>query len=98
MFDFLLPNMTHDDASKGGILFLIYLGKFSFSGEVGGYPQALLKVVNLQGMLNFHRNFHWSKGIKSRIRVGGGNLEYACSYMYRTQAETKMTGGHRKKR
>ena len=27
------------------------------SGEVGGYPQALLKVVNLQGMLDFHRNF-----------------------------------------
>ena len=46
---------------KGGILFLIYLGKVSFSGEVGGYPQALLKVVNLQAMLNFHRNFHLSK-------------------------------------
>ena len=38
-------------AKPGGILFLIYLGKVSLSGEVGGYPQALLKVVNLQGML-----------------------------------------------
>ena len=56
----------------GGILFLIYPGKVSFSGEVGGYPQALLKVVNLQGMLNFHRNFHLSKIIKSRGRIGGG--------------------------
>ena len=36
---------------KGGILFLTYLGIVSLSGEVGGYPQALLKVVNLQGML-----------------------------------------------
>ena len=41
----------------GGILFLTYFGKVSISGEVGGYPQALLKVVNLQGTLDFHRNF-----------------------------------------
>ena len=38
-------------ATWGGILFLTYLGIVSLSGEVGGYPQALLKVVNLQGML-----------------------------------------------
>ena len=56
----------------GGILFLIYLGKVSFSGEVGGYPQALLKVVNLQGMLDFDRNFHPSKRNKRRGRIGRG--------------------------
>ena len=31
---------------------------------MGGYPQALLKVVNLQGMLDFHRNFHLIKRVK----------------------------------
>ena len=36
---------------KGGILFLTYLGKVSLSRELDGYPQALLKVINLQGML-----------------------------------------------
>ena len=35
----------------GGILFSYIPWKVSLSGEVGGYPQALLKVVNLQGML-----------------------------------------------
>ena len=38
-------------ADKGGILFSYIPWKVSLSGEVGGYPQALLKVVNLQGML-----------------------------------------------
>ena len=36
---------------KRGILFSYIPWKVSLSGEVGGYPQALLKVVNLQGML-----------------------------------------------
>ena len=48
---------------------------------MGGYPQALLKVVNLQGMLNFHRNFGRSKRIKSRGRIVGGLLEHAWNYM-----------------
>ena len=56
---------------EGGILFLIYLGKVSFSGEVGGYPQALLKVVNLQGMLDFHRNFHLIKRVKIVVCLWG---------------------------
>ena len=43
--------------NQGGILFSYIPWKVSLSGEVGGYPQALLKVVNLQGMLDFHRNF-----------------------------------------
>ena len=55
----------------GVFYFLIIPWKVSLSGEVGGYPQALLKVVNLQGMLDFHRNFHLSKIIKSRGRIGG---------------------------
>ena len=42
---------TNSPETTGGILFLTYLGIVSLSGEVGGYPQALLKVVNLQGML-----------------------------------------------
>ena len=53
----IFPDFSMSEKIEGGILFLIYLGKVSFSGEVGGYPQALLKVVNLQGMLDFHRNF-----------------------------------------
>ena len=35
----------------GGILFSYIPWKVSLSGEVSGYPQALLKVVNLQVML-----------------------------------------------
>ena len=38
------------------------------SGEVGGYPQALMKVVNLQGMLDFRRNF--LEGMKFFITSG----------------------------
>ena len=68
------------------------------SGEVGGYPQALLKVVNLQGMLNFHRNFVTGQK-ESKVEVVLLGAFRACMelYMYRTQAETKMAGGHRKK-
>ena len=54
----------------GGILFSYIPWKVSLSGEVGGYPQALLKVVNLQGMLDFHRNFHLIKS-KNRSLLWG---------------------------
>ena len=64
----------------GGILFLIYLGKVSLSGEVGGYPQALLKVVNLQGMLDFHRNFHLMKRVKIVVCLRG--CSKACMQWY----------------
>ena len=68
------------------------------SGEVSGYPQALMKVVNLQGMLDFRRNFHLSKRFRSRGRIVGGLLGYTCKDMNKAQAETKMARGHRKKR
>ena len=64
-------NIVSRDIFRGGILFLIYLGKVSFSGEVGGYPQALLKVINLQGMLDFHRNFHLIKRAKIVVCLWG---------------------------
>ena len=73
----------------GGILFLTYLGKVSLSGEVGGYTQALLKVVNLQGMLNFHRNFRLIKRVKIVVCLWGGGVQrHACNGMIRTQAKT----------
>ena len=65
---------------RGGILFLTYLGIVSLSGEVGGYPQALLKVVNLQGMLDFHRNFHLRKRVKIVVSCGG--CSKACMQWY----------------
>ena len=55
----------------GGILFSYIPWKVSLSGEVGGYPQALLKVVNLQVMLNFHRNFHLMKRVKIVVYCRG---------------------------
>ena len=70
-------NLLFGEFKRGGILFLIYLGKVSFSGEVGGYPQALLKVVNLQGMLDFHRNFHLIKRVKIVVCCGGVQ-RHAC--------------------
>ena len=66
---------------------LIYLGKVSFSGEVGGYPQALLKVVNLQGMLDFHRNFHLIERVKIVVCLWGVFQRHACNGMIRTQAK-----------
>ena len=53
-----------------------FIGRYSISyihwesllsGEVSGYPQALLKVVNFRGMLDFHRNFDRSKESKAEI-------------------------------
>ena len=58
-------------SSTGGILFSYIPWKVSLSGEVGGYPQALLKVVNLQGMLDFHRNFHLIKRVKIVVCLWG---------------------------
>ena len=55
----------------GGILFSYIPWKVSLSGEVGGYPQALLKVVNLQGMLDFHRNFQLIKRVKIVVCLWG---------------------------
>ena len=49
-------------AEDGGGYSISYIPwESQLSGEVGGYPQALMKVVNLQGMLDFRRNFHLSK-------------------------------------
>ena len=64
----------------GGILFSYIPWKVSLSGEVGGYPQALLKVVNLQGMLDFHRNFHLIKRVKIVVCCGG--CSKACMQWY----------------
>ena len=66
---------------RGGYTISYIPWESQLSGEVGGYPQALLKVVNLQGMLNFHRNFDRSQRNKSRGRVDGGLLEYAWNYI-----------------
>ena len=45
---YLIKKFSWTGGTAGGILFLIYLGKVSLSGEVGGYPQALSKVVILR--------------------------------------------------
>ena len=71
----------------GGILFSYIPWKVSLSGEVGGYPQALLKVVNLQVMLNFHKNFHLMKRVKIVVCCGGFVQRHACNGMVRTQAK-----------
>ena len=71
----------------GGILFSYIPWKVSLSGEVGGYPQALLKVVNLQGMLDFHRNFHLIKRVKIVVCLWGVFQRHACNGMIRTQAK-----------
>ena len=54
---------------------------------MGGYPQALLKVVNLQGMLDFHRNFHLIERVKIVVCLWGVFQRHACNGMIRTQAK-----------
>ena len=52
-----------------------------------GYPPALLKVVNLQGMLDFHRNFHLIERVKIVVCLWGVFQRHACNGMIRTQAK-----------
>ena len=54
------------DGGGGGYSISYIPWESQLSGEVSSYPQALLKVVNLQGMLDFHRNFHRSKNQKQK--------------------------------
>ena len=58
-----------------------------WESQLSGYPQALLKVVNLQGMLDFHRNFVLVKNPSSCLTVS--NLSWKKKKIQKENQESE---------
>ena len=56
---------------------------------MGVYPQALLKVVNLQGMLDFHRNFVLVKNSSRKRRLSVNNLSWKKKKIQKENQESE---------